>query len=529
MLNKKCIKKIISGVLAVGIMCGALSGCGDKEETAEKKTFTIFCNLPATVAQYGTDLNDTEFFKELEKRTGVHIDFIHPAAGSFNEQFNLMLSSGELPDMIIRDWSSYPGAEMQAVKDGLLVELTEYVDEHAPNMKKYVEETLPESEKWVKTEDRWFIVPNLSGTENYKTAIGPIIRKDLLEKYNLDMPTTIKDWENVLTTFKQNGIQYPLTMLDTDKFSHTKNHGIFIGATGIARTFFLEDGEMIYGSTDPRLKEFISIMSDWTKKGLVDPDITTQDNKAYDSKILNSKSGALCGFLTDITNYNLELKKIDPSAELVAAPYPSMEKGEDCPYIPTDRVDGYTYANAVGITSACEDPAAALEWLDYAFSEEGHMLFNYGIEGVSYEMVDGKPVYTELITNNPDGYNMSTALSKYAMPLNHGYTDESYYDQVYQDENAKEAARMWSEQASAVPARMIWRANYKLSADEAKEYNNLIANYESYAAEQYQRWMTGVDSLDNWDSYIEKMEGLGTKRATEIVDKAVKRAMSYGK
>ena len=40
--------------------------------------------------------------------------------------------------------------------------------------------------------------------------------------------------------------------------------------------------------------------------------------------------------------------------------------------------------------------------LDYLYSEEGIMLTNYGIEGVSYELVNGEPVYTELLTNNPE-------------------------------------------------------------------------------------------------------------------------------
>ena len=30
---------------------------------------------------------------------------------------------------------------------------------------------------------------------------------------------------------------------------------------------------------------------------------------------------------------------------------------------------------------------------------------NYGVEGISYEMVDGKPEWTELITNDPEGRN----------------------------------------------------------------------------------------------------------------------------
>ena len=41
------------------------------------------------------------FYQEMEKRTGVHIDFIHPIEGSTgNEAFIAMLTGSEIPDLI---------------------------------------------------------------------------------------------------------------------------------------------------------------------------------------------------------------------------------------------------------------------------------------------------------------------------------------------------------------------------------------------------------------------------------------------
>ena len=51
--------------------------------------------------------------------------------------------------------------------------------------------------------------------------------------------------------------------------------------------------------------------------------------------------------------------------------------------------------------------------LDYAYSDEGHMFYNFGTEGVSYTMVDDYPTYTEEVTSNPDGLSMQDAMSKY--------------------------------------------------------------------------------------------------------------------
>ena len=54
-----------------------------------------------------------------------------------------------------------------------------------------------------------------------------------------------------------------------------------------------------------------------------------------------------------------------------------------------------------------------MKWLDYAFCKEGHMLFNFGVEGLTYKMVNGYPKYTELITDNPAGSGHDQAIGNY--------------------------------------------------------------------------------------------------------------------
>ena len=87
---------------------------------------------------------------------------------------------------------------------------------------------------------------------------------------------------------------------------------------------------------------------------------------------------------------------------------------------------------------------AAAKFLDYGYSEEGHMLYNFGIEGVSYEMVDGYPKYTELITNNPDNLTMQHAMGRYMASAYGGpfIQDKRYYEQYLPYEEQKEAVSL---------------------------------------------------------------------------------------
>ena len=82
--------------------------------------------------------------------------------------------------------------------------------------------------------------------------------------------------------------------------------------------------------------------------------------------------------------------------------YPVLHRGD----LPEFVNQNYAYYpdTSVALSAQCRDVEAAARLLDYGYSQEGHMLYNFGIEGVSYTMEDGYPRYTELITNNPQGY-----------------------------------------------------------------------------------------------------------------------------
>lgn len=100
---------------------------------------------------------------------------------------------------------------------------------------------------------------------------------------------------------------------------------------------------------------------------------------------------------------------------------------------------------SVAISRNCKKPELAARFLDYGYTEEGHNLFNFGIEGVSYEWKDGYPTYPELITDNPDGLTMTESMNMY---MQSGYSgmfvqDQRYIEQYYQRPQQKEAQKTW--------------------------------------------------------------------------------------
>ena len=100
----------LTSLICVGILCVAVcfAGCSDKAAVSDgdANTFTYWTSLPASLATHVQSYNEVAMYQYLEEKTGVHIEFIHPAAGQENEQFNLLLASRDFPDMIEHSWVS---------------------------------------------------------------------------------------------------------------------------------------------------------------------------------------------------------------------------------------------------------------------------------------------------------------------------------------------------------------------------------------------------------------------------------------
>ena len=113
--------KTVCFVFCIMLLCAAIAGCGQagkKNAPDDGPVLTLWKHLHPSVAGTATNYGDTEVAKELSKRTGVKVEFIHPPQGQENEHFNLMLASGDLPDMIEREFAGYPGGANKMVLDG---------------------------------------------------------------------------------------------------------------------------------------------------------------------------------------------------------------------------------------------------------------------------------------------------------------------------------------------------------------------------------------------------------------------------
>ncbi len=506
---------------AMLIGCFMLTGCG-KDKTGEDgdTTLTYWCQLPSASMSSIDSFEDMTMFKELEKETGVKIKFVHPPAGQETENYNLMLASGDIPDIIEYNIDVYPGGMQKAIDDGVFIPLNDYLEEYAPNFSKLLKEN-PNVDKDVKTDEGlYFGFPEINLTENHVFG-GLMIRKDWLDDLGLAVPETIDEWETVLTAFKEKkGAKSPLTITN---LMCVAGRPTFQNAFGVINDVFVDGSTVKYGILEPGFKDYVATMNDWYKKGLLDAEYDTNNSSVVDAKITTGEAGATVGYLGGtIGRYKAAMETEHPEFEMVMAPYPVKNKGDEVKFMEYGRTVGKSF---LAISSSCKNPEAAIKWADYLYSEEGKILRNFGVTGVTYNRDGDKYVYTDEILNNPDGLSISEAMAKHFRAGIGGFglsQHPQYLEQYYPYESQKAGIKLYANQLTEKVEQTLMPM-ISLTVDEANEITSLKAELDTYIKENVTKFIRGLKSMDEYDSFVEQVKKMGAKRYTEIYQAAYDR------
>ncbi|MDO4295379.1 MAG: extracellular solute-binding protein [bacterium] len=485
---------------------------------ADGGTLTYWLQLNPNVSANYTNLGDTELGKQWQKETGVTLEFQHPAAGQVKEQFNLLVADGNLPDIMEYQWvKDYPGGPEKAIRDGVIISLNDVIDQYCPNLKAYLAEH-PEVDKKIKTDDgNYFAFPFIRGEEKLRVTVGAFIRSDWLEELGLEVPTTIDEWHTVLTAFKdEKGAEAPFCF-DWDNFK--KNNIVMYGHNAMYDYYIDDDGKVQYGPVQDNFKDYLATMNQWYSEGLIDKDIATLNGDQVTSKMTTDKAGASIGWAASrMQVFITTAQTTNPDYMLVPTPVPTLEKGATPEYGFIE--DSFPDVGAA-ITTSCKDVELAARLLDYGYSEAGHNMFNFGEEGVSYEMKDDVPTYTDAVLNNADGWPLAQSLAKYVRANYNGpfVQDGNYIEQYLQLPTVKECPTVWL----APGAEKHTMPNVTPLQDESKELATITNEIGTYVDEMVLKFIFGTESLDKWDEYVQTIQNMNLERALEIENSALER------
>lgn len=474
--------------------------------------------LPMVIPDVATNgLNGNRGVHCMEEATGVHLNWTLIDQDAYAEKFSITLAAGDYPDYFGVPDTQVSGGIDALVEQDICIDLMPMLDDCLPDFKNGIFSTNEEYRKGLISDNGR--MTTIKSYENQST-MGLYIRQDWLDQLGLAVPETFDELHDVLAAFKNQipGCNYP--MLLTQNWDYSNNG--FVGGfdtsgygTSSDLSYFVEDGKVQAGILSDNYRDYIQMLRDWFAEGILgEPSMNMQNAFPINEYILSNQ----CGFAFGQSDTLSESSKQQAGGTYDMEPIKAIvrEKGDTFKLYANK---GQTGNGGWAITTACEYPEEAAKVINWMWTEDGYKAMNFGVEGETYNMVDGKVEYTDLITNNPNGFNaMFNTCSEIA-----------FFDLPFDCAMERKAAT-FSNEAEA-KAQEVWRENTSneyqyygsLSVPESEEYGTIASDLSTKAAETVSKFIIGDRPMEEWDSFIEELKGMNIARCIELKQAAYDR------
>lgn len=483
-------------------------------------TFTMVSVLRMNAAEAMGDktYSDTPPHEAMKEATGVSIDFNLLGESTYSEKMNLMMASGDLPDMFGQTVSQYDSNLLGAIEDNILLDMEPLLADNAPDYKALLDSD-PDFASGVYNTDGTLC--QFAGRCIDRVSQGLLIRGDWLEDLNLEAPKNFDELTDVLRVFKneKGATNALLVNFECDSGLAPFFNTSFMGFRGVGYQRVEPDSdELICSYASEGFIDYLNYLHSLFAEGIITDDFMTT-GKEYGNWESSYYSGK-CGVWQDDCKYT------DPAFR---------ENGSDpnwkaVPFALSDIDVHVTMANVVAIngklfiTTACEDPEVAMQYVNYCYTAPGKDLVAFGVEDLTYTKdADGKIAYTDLMTQNPDGMSFDIANVFYTaaqwLPTDQ---QQQFLDLQYCPE-ATAAYQLWTEEYG--DNSMLIPSACTLDAEEMTEYFNLAGDVLTAFTEAASRVVTGDLTEDDYRQTIANLESSGLGRMDEIYAGAYARYM----
>ncbi len=362
---------------------------------------TVDDNLAEVVSfrwlQAGASLTDPHPIKVLEEAFNVDIESIFLTPEAMSTAQPLMLSSGNIPDLM------NPGGNSRLRKyayHGYLTEIPyEMLAAHAPNIVRLANRYIPNIWPALALDGRNYGIPHI-WYGGLQPRLG-VWRLDWLRKVGIpDIPSTLPEYEEAFRRFRHNdpdgnGRQdtYGLT---GDLTSPYVTFTEIFGAFGVMPyNWMLKDEQVVWGGTQPGARQALELLRKWYREDLIHPDfLTDRWYREVDSKFKNGQVGYV-NYMASYEAFNPHnpsslinvMSQLQPGIELAPGVPPVGPGGER-----GHRVWGAAGAILAFGKSAVEDPQMMIRILHMLDSkvaqEELFVRTVLGERGVHWEWAD---------------------------------------------------------------------------------------------------------------------------------------------
>lgn len=496
----------------------------------EAETISYWVQLNPEASSLISNYADTPGYEYLAQRLNVNFDFTCVSAVAASEAFSLMVASQDYCDIldgIVNVMGGgYPGGPAKAHEDGVIIDLTEYVEQYCPNYLTMLTDSGQLAN--AKTDSGEILVFYPINTE-FMTLTGVTVRNDYLKALNLDVPVTYDDYEEYARAVKSKyQISDPI-YLSSDTNSWVMGYNV----TGFAASsdstgvdhIFQRDGVVTSAFLEDEYKEYLQRMHVWYEEGLISPAFyeRTANIKSpeMESIILNGQIGIYPNDANSIQNHESMSSVAD--MELVGAGWPRLTEDEVVHV--SNSLDKLQQMGAVCISTDCVNFELVFRFMDWFYSEEAMMLAAFGVPDLYTVDDDGNVAYTEAaeeeFENNQWGTTVNNAKGFYRAGIAGLKTQKDQFLNWGQDSREIEAVYVWNNEhyddAWLIPSTL------SLTTAESQIVAETSSDIITYAAETIPGYITGDRSFDQWDEMVQKLKDMGLQKILDQYQAAVDR------
>ncbi len=529
------MKKVISFVLVLAmlatmtVMFSACGGGGGGKKTVEDDGRPV----KFSVIGYETQAEKKEVYEQYHAKweatakevANAEIDWI-------GGDMAMIMASGDYPDIILK--TAFQNVDVaRYASQGVLIDLTPYIsEENTPNIWEMF--TKHPTTKAIATspDGGIYALPSYSGNPGSFIETFWWINDAWLKKLNLETPTNLDELYEVLKAFKTgdpngNGKadEIPMTFYNEGAYNYPET---LLSAWGVSTKFGMYDaylnvqqGKVNFTPMMDEWKEMIKYYAKLYKEGLLDIQCFTYESNTFNSTVKSETPvvGVMFGkenpFGVNADQYKVML----PLRAHADSPDPIMHIH---PGVIGTR-------NACHITSNCENPAAAMRWIDTFYDAEQTITNWYGEAG------DG-PKDTFTYIENPD-YSKGEANYMWRDPAENGYASLSemynynttygphmlgYWDQeelrgkLVQDCDAFAQYDDLYAMYEPYMDKETWPRPY-YDPDDSTTVSSLQTDIFNWVEKNKANWIMGrADVEKEWDSYIAQLKKLKVEEYLEI-------------
>lgn len=456
--------------------------------------------------------------QQIKKLTNVDVQFQVVPSTDYATKEKLLLNSGDVPDI----FSQGSGNESEFMLNGIVVPISDYMDK-LPNLSNRISTLKLQSqiENLSMIDGKSYTLPKIEESPMFQCGVA--IRLDILSKYNLEVPKTYDDLYDIMMVMKQNDpSSLPLTMfwglpMVIDFMQPSWGFRLVTGSDNVYYDWDKSSYEA--SATSPKLQSLLQYLNKCNKDGLFDPEIFTQDLDQWTQKMVSEKSFITFCWSDQLPSINAAGQKNNPDFNLENV-LPLSQSSSSDPYsLEIAQVNlGWGIPAADTKKPYFDDLLKFIDW--FLYSDEGAMLTNWGVEGQTYSVVDGKNAFSSELLSAANGS------SKQAQ-IQYGLFHNQFIGVMLRDRDLEYVgpkAAVITQQMNDAGMFKAPAPAPKFNVDESEQISLQSAPIKDYVDKSMQAFVQGsMDPTNDWDSFVKAVQDKGIQKIVDLYNSALKR------